>query len=70
MLCGLAIGAAEHALDHVCDGVIATAATAVAVGLEPGLRPCLVAGHRSPEPAHGALAILRLARTAHGDMAT
>jgi nicotinate-nucleotide--dimethylbenzimidazole phosphoribosyltransferase len=39
----------------VCDGLIATAAAAVAAGIEPGLRPRLLAGHRSPEPAHGAL---------------
>jgi nicotinate-nucleotide--dimethylbenzimidazole phosphoribosyltransferase len=39
----------------VCDGLIATAAAAVAAGIEPDLRPRLLAGHRSPEPAHGAL---------------
>jgi len=55
VLCGLALGAGEHGLAYVCDGLIATAAAAVAVGVEPGLAPRLLAGHRSPEPAHGAL---------------
>ena len=55
VLCGLALGAGEHGLGYVCDGLIATAAAAVAVGVEPDLRPRLLAGHRSPEPAHGAL---------------
>jgi nicotinate-nucleotide--dimethylbenzimidazole phosphoribosyltransferase len=55
VLCGLAVGAGEHGLGYVCDGVIATAAVAVAVALLPELRARLLAGHRSPEPAHGAL---------------
>lgn len=55
VLCGLALGAGEHGLGYVCDGVIATAGAAVAVALEPGLLPRLLAGHRSPEPAHAAL---------------
>ena len=55
VLCGLALGAGEHGLGYVCDGLIATAAAAVAVGIEPELRPRLLAGHRSPEPAHGVL---------------
>lgn len=55
VLCGLALGAGEHGLGYVCDGVIATAGAAVAVALEPGLLPRLLAGHRSPEPAHDAL---------------
>jgi nicotinate-nucleotide--dimethylbenzimidazole phosphoribosyltransferase len=55
LLCGLALGAGEHGLGYVCDGLIATAAAAVAVGIEADLRPRLLAGHRSPEPAHGAL---------------
>ena len=55
VLCGLALGAGEHGLAYVCDGVIATAAAAIAVAVEPGLRPRLLAGHRSPEPAHTAL---------------
>jgi len=55
VLCGLALGAGEHGLGFVCDGVIATAGAAVAAALEPALLPRLLAGHRSPEPAHGAL---------------
>ena len=50
VLCGLALGAGEHGLGYVCDGLIATAAAAVAAGIEPDLRPRLLAGHRSPEP--------------------
>lgn len=52
VLCGLALGAGEQGLGYVCDGVIATAAAAIASAWEPGLRPRLLAGHRSPEPAH------------------
>ena len=55
MLCGLALGAAEHGLAYICDGLIATAAAAVADAIDPDVRPRLLAGHRSPEPAHGAL---------------
>ena len=55
VLCGLALGAGEHGLGYVCDGLIATAAAAVAAAVEPDLLPRLLAGHRSPERAHGAL---------------
>ena len=55
VLAGLVLGAGESGLGYVCDGVIATAAAAVAAGLEPAVRPRLLAGHRSPEPAHTAL---------------
>lgn len=55
VLTGLALGAGEHGVGFVCDGVIATAAVAVAVALQPDLRPWLIAGHRSAEPAHDAL---------------
>jgi len=55
VLCGLALGAGEHGLGCVCDGVVATAAVAIAAAIEPGLRARLLAGHRSPEPAHGLL---------------
>lgn len=55
VLCGVALGAGEHGLAYVCDGVIATAAAAVAVAVAPELGPRLLAGHLSPEPAHGAL---------------
>jgi nicotinate-nucleotide--dimethylbenzimidazole phosphoribosyltransferase len=52
VLVGLALGAGEHGLAYICDGLIATAAAAVASAIAPDLRPRLLAGHRSPEPAH------------------
>jgi nicotinate-nucleotide--dimethylbenzimidazole phosphoribosyltransferase len=52
VLTGLALGAGEQGLGYVCDGVIATAAAAIAAACDPELRPRLIAGHRSPEPAH------------------
>lgn len=52
VLCGLALGAGEHGLGLICDGVIATAAIAIAAELAPELKPRLLAGHRSVEPAH------------------
>ncbi len=55
VLCGLALGAGEQGLAYVCDGLIATAAAGLAVAVEPGLAPRLLAGHRSPEPGHAAL---------------
>ena len=55
VLCGLALGAGEEGLGHVCDGVVATAAVAIAAAIDPELRPRLLAGHRSPEPAHALL---------------
>lgn len=55
VICGLALGAGEQGLGFICDGLIATAAVAVAVAIAPELRPRIIAGHRSPEPAHGAL---------------
>jgi nicotinate-nucleotide--dimethylbenzimidazole phosphoribosyltransferase len=55
VLAGLALGAGEQGLGYVCDGVIATAAAALAAALDPDLAPRLLAGHRSPEPAHAAL---------------
>ena len=55
VLTGLALGAGEQGLGYVCDGLIATAAAAIAVAIEPGLKPRLLAGHRSPEPAHSRL---------------
>jgi nicotinate-nucleotide--dimethylbenzimidazole phosphoribosyltransferase len=55
VLCGLVLGAAEHGLAYICDGLIATAAAAIADAIDPDVRPRLLAGHRSPEPAHTAL---------------
>ena len=55
VLCGLVLGAGENGMGYVCDGLIATAAAAIAVEDDPALRSRLLAGHRSPEPAHGLL---------------
>jgi nicotinate-nucleotide--dimethylbenzimidazole phosphoribosyltransferase len=55
VLTGLALGAGEQGLGFVCDGLTTTAAAAIAVAVEPDLRPRLLAGHLSPEPAHAAL---------------
>lgn len=55
VLTGLALGAGRYGLGYVCDGVIATAAAAVAVAIAPDLKPRLIAGHLSPEPAHARL---------------
>jgi nicotinate-nucleotide--dimethylbenzimidazole phosphoribosyltransferase len=55
VLCGLALGAGEEGLGYVCDGVVSTAAVGIAAAIDPALRPRLLAGHRSPEPAHGLL---------------
>jgi len=52
VLTGLALGAGEHGLGYVCDGLIATAGAAIATAIAPDLQPRLLAGHRSPEPAH------------------
>jgi NaMN:DMB phosphoribosyltransferase len=38
-LCGLALGAGEHGLAYVADGPAARAGAAVAIALEPDLRP-------------------------------
>jgi nicotinate-nucleotide--dimethylbenzimidazole phosphoribosyltransferase len=52
VLTGLALGAGESGLAYICDGLIATAAATIATELAPELRDRLLAGHRSPEPAH------------------
>lgn len=55
LLTGLALGAGRYGLGYVCDGVIATAAAAIATAIAPDLKPRLIAGHLSPEPAHARL---------------
>lgn len=55
VLAGLALGAGQNGLGYVCDGLIATTAAAIAATVAPDLRGRLLAGHRSPEPAHPAL---------------
>jgi nicotinate-nucleotide--dimethylbenzimidazole phosphoribosyltransferase len=52
---GLMLGAAQRKIAIVVDGFISTAAAVIACGLEPHVRPCLFAGHRSQEPGHRVL---------------
>jgi nicotinate-nucleotide--dimethylbenzimidazole phosphoribosyltransferase len=56
VLCGVAVGAGEHGLGCVCEGLAATAGAAVAAGIEPDLRPRLIAGHRPAGGLHSELA--------------
>jgi nicotinate-nucleotide--dimethylbenzimidazole phosphoribosyltransferase len=51
-LAGIILGAAARRCPVVLDGLIATAAALLAVGLVPGVREYLIAGHRSVEPGH------------------
>ena len=55
VLCGVALGAGEHGLGCVCDGLAALAGAAVAAGIEPDLRPRLLAVRAPGDAAHGAL---------------
>jgi nicotinate-nucleotide--dimethylbenzimidazole phosphoribosyltransferase len=52
---GMILGAAQRQIAIVMDGFIATAAAAVACGMDPGTRGYLFAGHQSQEPGHRAL---------------
>jgi nicotinate-nucleotide--dimethylbenzimidazole phosphoribosyltransferase len=54
-LAGAMLAAAAHRRPIVVDGLIATAAAMVAVTLAPGLRPYLIAAHKSMEPGHAAM---------------
>lgn len=54
-MAGAMLRAAGGRVPVVLDGYVVGAAALVAVGLCPGLRPFLVAGHRSPEPGHAAI---------------
>jgi hypothetical protein len=55
VLCGIALGAGEQGLGCVCDGLAALAGAAVAAGIEPDLRPRLIAVRAPGDPAHAAL---------------
>jgi nicotinate-nucleotide--dimethylbenzimidazole phosphoribosyltransferase len=55
VLCGAALGAGEHGLGFLCDGVGSMVGAAVAVGIEPGVRPRLVATTGEPSGAQEAL---------------
>jgi nicotinate-nucleotide--dimethylbenzimidazole phosphoribosyltransferase len=55
VLCGVALGAGERGLGCVCDGVVASAAAAVAVAVEPGLRARLIVARPGAGPVAMAL---------------
>ncbi len=60
-IAGAMIAAGATRAPIVVDGFIATAGALIACTLAPGLRPYLIAGHRSQEPGHeAALAYLGL----------
>jgi nicotinate-nucleotide--dimethylbenzimidazole phosphoribosyltransferase len=54
-LAGLTLGAAARRIPVVIDGFVSTAAAAIAVAMQPRVKPFLFASHRSSEPGHGAL---------------
>ena len=60
VLCGVALGAGEHGLGCVCDGIAALAGAAVAAGIEPDLRPRLIATRRAAGDASGAALVAHL----------
>jgi nicotinate-nucleotide--dimethylbenzimidazole phosphoribosyltransferase len=61
-IAGAMIAAGAARIPVIVDGFIATAGALIACTLAPGLRPYLIAGHRSQEPGHDvALAHLGLA---------
>ncbi len=51
-LAGVMLGGAARRIPVVVDGVISGAAALIAVGLAPGLKDYLFAGHQSVEPGH------------------
>jgi nicotinate-nucleotide--dimethylbenzimidazole phosphoribosyltransferase len=53
-IAGLIIGAASRRVPVVVDGFISGAGALIAAGLEPKVKPFLVAGHRSVEIGHHA----------------
>lgn len=54
-LAGIAWGAAAHRVPVVLDGFVTSAAALVACRLKPGIRPYLIASHRSVEPGHAVI---------------
>jgi len=54
-LCGFVVGAASSRVPVVVDGVIAAAATLVAVAFAPDVADYVVMGHRSSEPGSSAV---------------
>jgi len=51
-LAGVMLGAASRRIPVIVDGYISGAAALAACALSPGLKPFLIAGHRSVEPGH------------------
>jgi len=49
---GMILAAARSRIALMIDGFISSAATALAVAMEPRIRGYLIAGHRSKEPGH------------------
>jgi nicotinate-nucleotide--dimethylbenzimidazole phosphoribosyltransferase len=54
-LAGVMLGAASRRVPVVIDGFISGAAALVAAGLNPDVKPYLIAGHRSVEAGHRAV---------------
>ena len=54
-LAGICLAAARARVPIVLDGFITTAAAVVAERIDPKVRDCLIASHRSAEPGHSAL---------------
>ncbi|MBN7796219.1 nicotinate-nucleotide--dimethylbenzimidazole phosphoribosyltransferase [Parahaliea mediterranea] len=52
-LCGAYLRCGQRRIPVLVDGFIATAAALLAAAINPGLRPWLMAAHRSSEGAHG-----------------
>ena len=52
-MAGLMLGAAAQRIPVMIDGLISTAAALIAVQYQSGVKPYLIAGHRSAEPGHG-----------------
>ena len=59
LLCGLALGAGEQGLAYVADGAAAFAGAAVAIALEPDLRPRVRASDELGSDLESALETLR-----------
>lgn len=54
-LAGVMLGAAAHRKPVMVDGFISTAAAMLAAALEPGVKPYLIAAHKSQEFGHGVM---------------
>jgi nicotinate-nucleotide--dimethylbenzimidazole phosphoribosyltransferase len=55
LLCGVALGAGERGLAYLCDDLPSAAAAAVAVAIEPALRPRVSVAQPASVPVHRAL---------------